>query len=99
MNTINVNDAGYMTNPEQWTTAIMHELAEKDDMKLTSEHEMYILEARKVFLETGAVPSIRVFAKSFGMDRKAKPLYELFESGVMKRISKWGGMPQPTGCI
>lgn len=96
---IEVNDAGYMTNPSEWSQEVMHQLAEKDGMKLTEQHVKYILAAREMYAENDTVPSIRVFAKSFGMDRKAKPLYGLFESGVMKRISKWGGMPQPTGCV
>lgn len=96
---IETNDAGYMVNPSDWTPEVMYWLAEKDGLTLTEEHVEYILAAREMYAENDTVPSIRVFAKSFGMDRKAKPLYELFESGVMKRISKWGGMPQPTGCI
>lgn len=96
---IETNDAGYMVNPSDWTPEAMYWLAEKDGLTLTEEHVEYILAAREMYAENNTVPSIRVFAKSFGMDRKAKPLYELFESGVMKRISKWGGMPQPTGCI
>ena len=32
-------------------------------------------------------------------DRKAQPLYELFETGPMKRIAKYGGLPKPTGCV
>ncbi|HIB77921.1 MAG TPA: hypothetical protein EYO58_09990, partial [Flavobacteriales bacterium] len=47
----------------------------------------------------GTVPLIREFAKKHGMDRKAKPLYALFQTGVMKQISKLGGLPQPTGCV
>ena len=96
---IEVNDAGYLINPQDWSEELMYELAEKDGMKLTEDHVKYILAARNMFEFDGTVPSIRAFAKEFGMDRKAKPLYELFESGVMKRISKWGGMPQPTGCV
>ncbi|MBC8399555.1 MAG: TusE/DsrC/DsvC family sulfur relay protein, partial [Flavobacteriales bacterium] len=31
--------------------------------------------------------------------RKAKELYEVFESGPMKKIAKYGGLPKPTGCV
>jgi len=45
------------------------------------------------------VPPIREFAKHHGMDRKAQPLYDLFETGPMKRIAKYGGLSKPTGCV
>ncbi|MDD4882380.1 MAG: TusE/DsrC/DsvC family sulfur relay protein [Gallionellaceae bacterium] len=45
------------------------------------------------------MPPIREFAKMHGMDRKAQPLYDLFPRGPMKMITKFGGLPQPTGCV
>ena len=77
----------------------MYEAAEKDGLELQSEHIHYIMAARAMYEADGVVPPIRDFAKHFGMNRKAKPLYELFESGVMKRIAKYGGLPKPTGCV
>ena len=64
-----------------------------------SEIEKYIMKAREMYNATGTVPAVRVFAKEFGMDRKAKELYEVFESGPMKKIAKYGGLPKPTGCV
>jgi len=55
------------------------------------------MKARDMFEETQMVPAIRVFAKGLGMDRKAKALYGVFESGPMKKIAKYGGLP--TGCV
>jgi tRNA 2-thiouridine synthesizing protein E len=52
-----------------------------------------------MFNQTGTVPAVRTFAKEFGMDRKATKLYEVFESGPMKKIAKYGGLPKPTGCV
>ena len=48
---------------------------------------------------TGTVPAVRNFAKEFNMDRKASKLYEVFQSGPMKKIAKYGGLPKPTGCV
>lgn len=90
---------GFLVNPDLWDRSFMMEAAKKDGLELTNEHISYINSARRMFFETGTVPSIREFAKHFGMDRKAKPLYALFESGVMKRIAKYGGLPKPTGCV
>jgi len=96
---LNVDGDGFLLDRSDWNVEVMHELAAQDNLVLTDEHIMYIMEAREMFEESGTVPSIRNFAKHYGMDRKAKPLYTLFESGVMKRISKYGGMFKPTGCV
>lgn len=96
---MNVDGDGFLVDPNDWSEDVMVELAKADGLELTDEHIKYILDARKMYDEDGTVPAIRVFAKKHGMDRKAKPLYELFESGVMKRIAKYGGLPKPTGCV
>lgn len=90
---------GFLTDMNQWTPEVMRAMAEADGFPLNDEHIKYIMAARKMYEETGTVPAIRVFAKEFGMDRKAKALYELFESGPMKKIAKYGGLPKPTGCV
>ena len=94
-----VDGDGFLVEPKEWTVSFMFEAAKKDGLELTKEHISYIESAKHMFEEAGTVPSIREFAKHFGMDRKAKPLYTLFESGVMKRIAKYGGLPKPTGCV
>lgn len=96
---LNLDGDGFLVDSSQWTEEIMYELARKDGLELNEEHVKYILDAREMFLESATVPAIRNFAKKHGMDRKAKPLYDLFTSGVMKRIAKYGGMPKPTGCV
>lgn len=95
----NTDGDGFLLNPSDWNEEVMKELAEKDGMQLTDEHIKYIMSAREVYEETAMVPRIRDFAKLHGMDRKAKELYDLFESGPMKRIAKYGGLPKPTGCV
>ena len=78
----------------------MHRLTVTDGMQLNEEHVQHIRKARKMHEQDGTVPPIRIFAKAVGIkDRKAKELYDLFETGPMKRICKWGGLPKPTGCV
>lgn len=90
---------GFLIDPGIWTRDVMLEMAELDDFKITPEIEEYIKIAREMFEADGVVPPVRVFAKQFGLDRKAKRLYEVFESGPMKKIAKYGGLPKPTGCV
>lgn len=96
---LNVDGDGFLLDRTDWNVEVMHELAAQDNLVLTDEHIVYIMEAREMFEAGGTVPSIRNFAKHYGMDRKAKPLYALFESGVMKRIAKYSALPKPTGCV
>jgi tRNA 2-thiouridine synthesizing protein E len=77
----------------------MYEMAKSDDMEITEEIKTYINKAREMFNATGTVPAVRIFAKEFGMDRKASKLYDVFKSGPMKKIAKYGGLPKPTGCV
>jgi|TARA_R100000234_G_scaffold92866_1_gene61108 tRNA 2-thiouridine synthesizing protein E len=74
-------------------------MAQEDDFVITDEIKTYIDKAREMYNATGTVPAVRNFAKEFGMDRKASKLYEVFKSGPMKKIAKYGGLPKPTGCV
>lgn len=96
---MNVDGDGFLVDMNDWTLTTMRELAELDGVTLTDEHIKYILSARDWYEEKQVVPTIREFAKYHGMDRAAKPLYDLFETGPMKRIAKYGGLPKPTGCV
>ena len=90
---------GFLLNTSDWSLEIMQEMAKNDGFQITDQIMTYILKAREMYHETGTVPAVRVFAKEFGMDRKAKALYDVFESGPMKKIAKYGGLPKPTGCV
>tara|TARA_B100001559_G_C15940866_1_gene367606 strand:+ start:42 stop:332 length:291 start_codon:yes stop_codon:yes gene_type:complete len=90
---------GFLINTADWSIEIMQEMAEADDFEITDQIKTYIMKAREMYNETGTVPAVRIFAKEFGMDRKAKELYDVFESGPMKKIAKYGGLPKPTGCV
>ena len=90
---------GFLLNTTDWSLEIMEEMAKIDGFEITDQIKVYIMKAREMYHETGTVPAVRVFAKEFGMDRKAKQLYDVFESGPMKKIAKYGGLPKPTGCV
>ena len=64
-------------------------MADDDGFEI-DEIKTYIDKAREMYNKSGTVPAVRIFAKEFGMDRKASKLYEVFESGPMKKIAKYG---------
>ena len=96
---LNRDGDGFLVNTNDWSEEVMNRMAEEDNFVITDEIKTYIDKAREMFNETGTVPAVRNFAKEFGMDRKASKLYEVFESGPMKKIAKYGGLPKPTGCV
>ena len=98
---MNLNRAGdgFLVNTNDWSEEVMNQMAEEDNFVITDEIKTYINKAREMFNKTGTVPAVRNFAKEFGMDRRASKLYEVVESGPMKKIAKYGGLPKPTGCV
>jgi TusE/DsrC/DsvC family sulfur relay protein len=96
---LNRDGDGFLINTSDWSEEVMYEMAKSDDMEITEEIKTYINKAREMFNTTGTVPAVRIFAKEFGMDRKASKLYDVFKSGPMKKIAKYGGLPKPTGCV
>jgi tRNA 2-thiouridine synthesizing protein E len=88
---------GYLVDPDVWDTDVMYEMAEQDDFELTPKIREHILKAREYFDENSSVPPIRTFAKYVGEDKK--DLFKVYLGGPMKFITKYGGLPQPTGCV
>jgi tRNA 2-thiouridine synthesizing protein E len=88
---------GYLVDPTEWSLEIMHEMATEDEVTLSDSQVMQIEKAREYFDENSSVPPIRTFAKVVGIDKKI--LFKEWLTGPMKPITKYGGMPQPTGCV
>ena len=96
---LNRDGDGFLLSIDDWSEEVMYQMANADNFEITEEIKSYILKAREMYDENGTVPAVRDFAKEFGMDRKASKLYEIFQSGPMKKIAKYGGLPKPTGCV
>ena len=96
---LNRDGDGFLINTNDWSEEVMQQMATEDNFEINEEIKTYIDKAREMFNATGTVPAVRIFAKEFGMDRRASKLYEVFESGPMKKIAKYGCLPKPTGCV
>jgi len=88
---------GYLMSMADWSEETMHEMAIADDYELTPEKIEQIMKAREYYDENSTVPAIRVFAKYIGMDKKE--MFKMWLTGPMKPITKYGGLPKPTGCV
>ena len=95
---IDVDDEGFLTDPQQWTPEIGAEIARENGIpELTDRHWQVVDFMRERYLSEGAAPSIRTLGKASGVP--VKELYALFPKGPAKLAAKIGGIPKPRGCI
>ena len=88
---------GYLADMNAWTPEIGRAMAEADNYELNDEKWAHIMKAREFYEDFGTVPPIRKFAKYIDEDQKA--IFDLWMTGPMKPITKYGGLPKPTGCV
>ncbi len=88
---------GYLRDMSVWTEEIGKAMAEADGFVMDDEKWEQILKAREYYEENSAVPPIRKFAKYIGADQKE--MFKQWMTGPMKPITKYGGLPKPTGCV
>jgi tRNA 2-thiouridine synthesizing protein E len=88
---------GYLTAMDAWTPEVAREMAALDGVELNDIKWEQILKAREYYEEHAVVPPIRKFAKYIGENQK--DMFKLWMTGPMKPITKYGGLPKPTGCV
>lgn len=95
--TIDVNEEGYLTDPEQWTPDVAREIAQGEGLELTDQHWAGLEYLREQHAE-GAKLTIRRIGKSDVVD-SVKEFYDLFPDGPLKKASKIAGIPKPASCV
>jgi len=88
---------GYLVDMNAWTPDIGRAMADADGVVLDDTKWEQVLKAREYFEEYNVVPPIRKFAKHIGADQKE--MFKQWMCGPMKPITKYGGLPKPTGCV
>ncbi len=88
---------GYLLDMSDWTPEVARAMAEADDFELDERKWAQILKAREYYDEHSVVPPIRKFSKYLG--ENSRELFNLWLTGPMKPITKYGGLPKPTGCV
>jgi len=88
---------GYLENMSDWTPEIAKAMIQADGYELNEVKWTHIMKAREFYEEFGTVPPIRKFAKYIEQDQKE--VFDLWMTGPMKPITKYGGLPKPTGCV
>ena len=96
--TIEVDEDGFMEEPEQWNEAVAAALATTEGVEnLTEDHWKVINYLRDYYAKYGIAPMIRKLCKESGYP--LKQIYELFPSGPAKGACKVAGLAKPTGCV
>lgn len=95
---IEVDEDGFMSEPDTWTEEIAKALATTEGVEnLTEEHWKLVHYLRDYYVKFGVAPMIRKLCKETGFD--LKKVYALFPSGPAKGACKVAGLAKPTGCV
>ncbi len=94
--TVQVDDEGYLLDPNQWTEDIAKEMAKEDGLELTDTH-IQVLKFLRDKYQKGESLTIRAVGKSGIVDIKG--FYKLFPGAPLKKASKYAGLPKPSSCV
>ena len=102
--TYDTDEEGYLADLSQWDEDVANYMAKEDDIELTDAHWEVINFLREYYDEYQIAPAVRVLTKAIGKklgkDKgNSKYLYQLFPYGPAKQACKFGGLPNPTGCV
>ncbi|NLI11453.1 MAG: TusE/DsrC/DsvC family sulfur relay protein [Peptococcaceae bacterium] len=94
---IEVDDEGFLIDPDDWSEDLAVALASREGITLTEDHWKIIRYLRDYYNEFQIAPMIRKLCKDTGYS--LKQIYELFPAGPAKGACKLAGLPKPAGCV
>ncbi len=93
-----IDDEGYLVNPDTWSEDVAKEFAKKENIELTEEHWEAIRFMRAYYQEHQIAPDVRHVMKhlatELGNDSRNR-IFELFPYGYVKQACKIAGMKRP----
>ena len=92
---IELNDDGYMLNPEEWDEDVAVELASMNSVDLTDDHWAVVRCVREHFLRFNVGPMVRLVCRRTGL--KEHWIHELFHTCTRGCMCRIAGLPGPTG--
>ena len=93
---VNCNEQGYLTDPDQWNRKIGIEIAAEEGINMTDKHWEVVGYLRDQCKQEVSI-TIRKVGKSGVVN--IKEFYQLFPKGPLKTASKIAGIPKPVSCI
>lgn len=98
MQTLELNEEGFLVDSSEWTPELAESLAEKEGLSpLTEKHWTVITFCREDAAREGQPPGLRRISKLSGVG--TKELYQLFPKSPAKLAAKVSGLPKPKGCV
>ena len=95
---VEVNEEGFLLNPNEWTKEIAAELAKEEGIaELTEAHWKVIDYSRATAGNGGSSPTLRAITTGSGVS--TKDLFKLFPKGPAKKVAKIAGLGKPEGCV
>ena len=94
---VQVNDEGFMTEPDEWSEEIGTDLAKNIGIDMTDDHWAAIKFLRSDFAAQGEPPTLRRVQTAGGIP--TKQLFKLFPKKPAKKMAYVAGLPKPKGCV
>jgi len=93
---VELDEAGYLKDPSQWSEEVARALAERDGIELTEAHMKVIRTIRDYYRQHQVPPILTLVSKL--CDVSYKELHDLFHKQPGKRAAKLAGLPKASGC-
>jgi dissimilatory sulfite reductase related protein len=98
MQTVAIDDEGYLVDPMTWNEELAREFAGQESIQLTEDHWDAIQFMRQYYAEHQVAPDVRHvtkhLAERLGHEARNK-IFELFPYGYVKQACKIAGMKRP----
>lgn len=96
--TIQVNEEGFLTDPNEWSKNVAVEIAKEEGITELSEAHWQVIDfCRESATESGAAPTLRQITKGTGIS--TKELFALYPKGPAKKVARISGLGKPEGCV
>lgn len=95
---------GHLQDSRDWSPAVAEALAERDGIRLESEHWWLIRFVRDHHARHGIPPLMREVIRAMrgreGWENaSSRTLYQLLPDGPIRLACRYGGLPKPDSCI
>lgn len=94
---VEVNEEGFLTNPDDWNEELGAEFARLIGVQMTEDHWRLVKFLREDYKAQGETPTLRRVSTQFGVP--VKQLFTLFPGKPAKKMSYVAGVPKPKGCV
>ena len=95
--TVQVNDEGFMTNPQEWDKDIAVEIAKEEGIDELTEAHWKVIDFCRTNAGNGSAPTLRQISKGAGVS--TKELFALYPKGPAKKVARISGLGKPEGCV